>query len=83
MEWETMSSPDLVNLVNELTCTLGDRTKRKTTKVLKFQLQQMEAPKQKQNPLRSPPLLQKSRTLEEGLLEAQMLQVPSDFSMPS
>lgn len=51
MEWETMSSPDLVNLVNELTCTLGDQTKRKTTEVLKFQLQQMEAPKQKQNPL--------------------------------
>ena len=45
MEWETMSSPDLINLVNELTCTLGDQTKRKTTKVLNFQLQQMEAAK--------------------------------------
>lgn len=46
MEWETMSGPDLVNLVNQLAHILDDSAKRNTTKILNFHLQQMEAPKQ-------------------------------------
>ena len=39
-----------VNLANQLAYILNDSIKRKTTKILNFQLQQMEAPKRNQNP---------------------------------
>ena len=45
MEWETISTPDLVNLANQLTCTIENSTKRKTTEILSLQFQQMESPK--------------------------------------
>lgn len=35
-----MSILDVVNLANQITCTLADSNKKKTSKVLKFQLQQ-------------------------------------------
>lgn len=44
MEWETVSTPDSVNLANPLSCTLDESPKRKTTETL-IQLQQMKAPK--------------------------------------
>ena len=50
VEWETMSTPDLVNLANQLTRTLDESSKRKTAKILNFQLQLMKVPKQNQSP---------------------------------
>lgn len=51
MKWETVSIPDWVNnLANHLTCILEESPKRETTKILSFQLWQMEAPKQNQKP---------------------------------
>ena len=50
MEWETVCTPDLVNLANELSPTLDDLSQRKTTRILNHQLQQMKAPKWNQNP---------------------------------
>ena len=45
-----MSTPDLVNLTNQLSPTRDESPQRKTTKILNLQFQQMKAPKQKQNP---------------------------------
>ena len=42
MEWEIMSTLDLVNLANQLTCTLDESPKRKTAKILNIQLQQIK-----------------------------------------
>ena len=50
MERQSMSTPDLVNLTNQLSHTADESPPRKTTKMLNFQLQQMKAPKQDQNP---------------------------------
>ena len=50
MEWEMMSIPGLVNLPNQFAHTLNESPKRKTTKILNFQLQQIKAPKQYQTP---------------------------------
>lgn len=44
IEWETVSTLDLVNLANQLTCTIENSTKTKTTKILSFQFQQMGVP---------------------------------------
>ena len=46
VEWETVSSPDLVNLINRL----SESPKRKTAKILHLQVQQMKVPKYYQNP---------------------------------
>lgn len=43
MGWETTSIPNLVNLTHQLTCTPNDESKRKATKMLSFQIQQMES----------------------------------------
>lgn len=48
MEWETMPTPDLINLANKLSCTQDESPQRKTTKI-HLQLQQMKAPKWNQN----------------------------------
>lgn len=40
-----MPLSDLVNLANQLACTLEDDSKRRATKILNLQLQQMESPK--------------------------------------
>lgn len=40
-----MPPSDLVNLANQLACTLEDDSKRRATKILNLQLQQMESPK--------------------------------------
>lgn len=45
MEWETTSTPYVVNLANQLFHTLEESPKRKTTKILNLQLQQIKAPK--------------------------------------
>ena len=50
MEWETMSPSDLVNLANQFSHTLDELPKRKTAIILNLQIQQMKAPKPKQNP---------------------------------
>ena len=50
MGWETMSIPDVVNLANQLSPALDESPKRDITKVLNFQLQQMKASQQNQNP---------------------------------
>ena len=50
MEGETMSTPDLGNLVNQLSHTLEQSPKRKMNKILNPQLQQMKVPKQSKNP---------------------------------
>ena len=39
MEWETLSTSDQVNLVNQLSHTLDELPQRKTTKILNLQLQ--------------------------------------------
>ena len=43
-----MSTPDLVNLANQLAGILEESPKGKTTTILNFQLQQMKAPQQTQ-----------------------------------
>ena len=43
MEWEITSAPDLVSLASQLTQTIEDLTREKTTKILNFQFQQIEA----------------------------------------
>ena len=50
IEWETMSTPDLVNLTNQLSCTLDELPTRKTTKMINLQLQQMKTHKQNPKP---------------------------------
>ena len=50
IEWETLSTPDLVNLATQVSHTLAQSCKRKTAKILNVQFKQMEVPKQKQNP---------------------------------
>ena len=45
MEWEIMTTPDLVNLADQLFCSLDELPQRKTTKILNFQPQKMKAPK--------------------------------------
>ena len=45
VEWETMSTPVLVNLANQLSHTLDESSKRKTAKIFNLQLQQIKAPK--------------------------------------
>lgn len=77
MEWETTSTPYVVNLANQLFHTLEESPKRKTTKILNLQLQQIKAPKQKQNPPIFLLLLQRARALEKRLLQIQVLHVPS------
>ena len=42
IEWETMSTPDLINLANQLSHTLDESPKRKTAKIPK--LQQVKPP---------------------------------------
>lgn len=49
MERETMSTPALINLAEQLDCTMDDLTQKEDQEILNFQLQQMEAPKQNQN----------------------------------
>ena len=44
MEWETMSTPDLVNLANQLSHFLDKSPKRKTAKILNLQLQLIKTP---------------------------------------
>ena len=46
MEWETTSTPDLVNLTNQLALTLNESPKRENINILNLQLQQMKIPKQ-------------------------------------
>lgn len=50
MEWETMSILDLVNLANQLACTLDEPLERKTNKILNFQLWEMKVPIWNQKP---------------------------------
>ena len=40
-----MSTPDLVNLANQLTCTRDESYKKKIAEILNFQLHQMKIPK--------------------------------------
>ena len=49
MELETMSTPDLVNLANQLSHILKRSANRKTTRIVNLQLLQIEAHKQNQN----------------------------------
>ena len=44
IEWKTVSTPDLVNLANQLSCTLDELPKRKTAEILNLQLQKMKVP---------------------------------------
>ena len=48
IKWKIMSTPDLANLASQLTHTLDDSTKRKTTKILSLLLQQMKTAKKNQ-----------------------------------
>ena len=41
-EWETMSTPDLVNLANQLSHIFDESHKRKNSKILNLQLLQMQ-----------------------------------------
>lgn len=50
MEWETMPTPGLGNLVSQLSHTLEESPKRKTNKILNLQIQQMKSSKWNQNP---------------------------------
>lgn len=52
MEWEIMSTPDLVNLTNHLSCVIDESPKMKITKILHHQLQQINTSRQNQNPPR-------------------------------
>ena len=49
MERETMTTPGLVSLANQLSHTPDESSQRKTAKIHNLQLQQMKAPKQNQN----------------------------------
>ena len=49
IKWETVCTPDLVNLANQLTQTLDKSPMRKTAKILNLQLQQRRAPKWNKN----------------------------------
>lgn len=49
IEWETMSTLKWVILTNQLCLTQDESLKRKTTRILNFQLQQSKAPKQNQS----------------------------------
>ena len=49
VEGETTSTPDLVNLANQLAHTLDESPKRKTSKILNFQLWKMKFSKWNQN----------------------------------
>ena len=48
MEWETVSTPDLVSLANQLSHTLDYSAERRSTKILNFELHQMEILRQNQ-----------------------------------
>ena len=50
MEWETMSTPHLLNLESS-SLTLDESPPKKATEILHLQLQQMETPAQNRNPL--------------------------------
>lgn len=50
MEQETMSTPDFVNLANQVAGTLDEAPKRKTAKI-NFQHWQIKVPKQNKNVL--------------------------------
>lgn len=50
MEQETMSTPDFVNLANQVAGTLDEAPKRKTAKI-NFQRWQFKVPKQNKNVL--------------------------------
>ena len=46
MEWETVFTPDLVNLANKLAHIIEGDSRKKTTKILNLQHQRIETPKQ-------------------------------------
>ena len=68
-EQENLSTPDSVNLINQLSHTLNESPKRKTDKILNLQLQQVKAPKWPPTHPEFLILLQKARTLEKNLLQ--------------
>ena len=49
MEWETISTSDLVNLASQLSPSLDESPKRKITKTLNLQIRQTKAHKHNQN----------------------------------
>lgn len=51
MEWGTMSTSDLISLINQLSHTPDKSPQRKITKIFNLQLQQIKDLKQTQNPL--------------------------------